>query len=73
MDSKFQNTCMQLSIYINSSQLICEKFGRQLVVASLLQCNIKSHLILRDLEKAKALFDEQDEEKLQLPKTPKSD
>lgn len=38
----------------------------QLVVASLLQRNIKSRLILRDLEKAKALFGEQDEEKLQV-------
>lgn len=38
----------------------------QLVVASLLQRNIKSRLIIRDLEKAKALFGEQDEEKLQV-------
>ncbi|XP_004510204.1 uncharacterized protein At5g02240 [Cicer arietinum] len=38
----------------------------QLVVASLLQRNIKSRLILRDLEKAKALFGEQDEERFQV-------
>ncbi|XP_045790983.1 uncharacterized protein At2g37660, chloroplastic-like [Trifolium pratense] len=38
----------------------------QLVTASLLQRNIKSRLILRDLEKAKALFGEQDEERLQV-------
>lgn len=38
----------------------------QLVVASLLQRNIKLRLILRDLEKAKTLFGEQDEEKLQV-------
>lgn len=38
----------------------------QLVVASLLQQNVKSRLILRDPEKAKELFGEQDKEKLQV-------
>ncbi|RDY00777.1 putative protein, chloroplastic, partial [Mucuna pruriens] len=38
----------------------------QLVVASLLQRNVKSRLILRDPEKATELFGEQDEEKLQV-------
>ncbi|KAK7350557.1 hypothetical protein VNO77_09305 [Canavalia gladiata] len=38
----------------------------QLVVASLLQRNVKSRLILRDPEKATELFGEQDKEKLQV-------
>lgn len=38
----------------------------QLVVASLLQRNVKSRLILRDPEKARELFGEQDKEKLQV-------
>ncbi|KAL0371070.1 UNVERIFIED_CONTAM: putative protein, chloroplastic [Sesamum angustifolium] len=38
----------------------------QLVVASLLNRNIKSRLLLRNPEKATALFGEQDEEKLQV-------
>ncbi|KAF9665622.1 hypothetical protein SADUNF_Sadunf16G0142200 [Salix dunnii] len=38
----------------------------QLVVASLLKQNIKSRLLLRDPEKAIALFGKQDEEKLQV-------
>ncbi|KAJ6315615.1 hypothetical protein OIU78_018979 [Salix suchowensis] len=38
----------------------------QLVVASLLNQNIKSRLLLRDPEKAMALFGKQDEEKLQV-------
>ncbi|MED6127036.1 hypothetical protein PIB30_084266 [Stylosanthes scabra] len=40
----------------------------QLVVASLLQRNVKSRLILRDPEKAKALFGKQDEDKLEVVK-----
>ncbi|KAL3828224.1 hypothetical protein ACJIZ3_017026 [Penstemon smallii] len=40
----------------------------QLVVASLLSRNIKSRLLLRNPEKASALFGEQDEEKLQVHK-----
>ncbi|KAK9939521.1 hypothetical protein M0R45_016215 [Rubus argutus] len=38
----------------------------QLIVASLLNRNVKSRLLLRDTEKATALFGEQDEEKLQV-------
>ena len=38
----------------------------QLVVASLLDRNIKARLLLRDTEKATALFGEQDPEKLQV-------
>lgn len=41
-------------------------YSGQLVVASLLQKNVKSRLILRDPEKAKELFGEQDKEKLQV-------
>ncbi|KAH8520197.1 hypothetical protein Peur_039082 [Populus x canadensis] len=40
----------------------------QLVVAALLNRNIKSRLLLRDLEKAVALFGKQDEEKMQVYK-----
>ncbi|KAH1090663.1 hypothetical protein J1N35_017920 [Gossypium stocksii] len=40
----------------------------QLVVASLLNRNIKSRLLLRDPEKASSLFGNQDEEKLQVVK-----
>lgn len=48
-------------------QLTClTQYSGQLVLASLLQRNIKSRVILRDLEKAKALFGEQDEERLQV-------
>ncbi|XP_030521172.1 uncharacterized protein At2g34460, chloroplastic [Rhodamnia argentea] len=38
----------------------------QLVVASLLERNIKTRLLLRDLDKAKSLFGQQDEERLQV-------
>lgn len=38
----------------------------QLVVASLLNRNIKSRLLLRDPEKATSLFGNQDEDKLQV-------
>jgi len=41
-------------------------YSGQLVVASLLQQNIKSRLILRNPEKATELFGEQDKEKLQV-------
>ncbi|KAK3004792.1 hypothetical protein RJ639_019925 [Escallonia herrerae] len=40
----------------------------QLIVASLLNRNIKSRIIVRDCEKATTLFGEQDEEKLQVLK-----
>ncbi|KAF2551759.1 hypothetical protein F2Q68_00037693 [Brassica cretica] len=40
----------------------------QLVVASLLKRNIKSRLLLRDLEKATKLFGKQDEDSLQVVK-----
>lgn len=36
-------------------------------MAALLNRNIKSRLLLRDLEKAVALFGKQDEEKMQVP------
>ncbi|XP_054784300.1 sanguinarine reductase-like isoform X2 [Prosopis cineraria] len=55
---------------ISSSKLVLVVGGSggvgQLVVASLLKRNIKSRLLLRDPEKAKALFGEQDEETLQV-------
>ncbi|XP_030458723.2 protein TIC 62, chloroplastic [Syzygium oleosum] len=38
----------------------------QLVVASLLERNIKTRLFIRDLDKAKSLFGQQDEERLQV-------
>ncbi|XP_010045042.2 uncharacterized protein At2g34460, chloroplastic isoform X2 [Eucalyptus grandis] len=38
----------------------------QLVVASLLERNIKTRLLLRDLDKANSLFGQQDEERLQV-------
>lgn len=38
----------------------------QLIVASLLNRNIKARLLVRDTEKVTTLFGEQDEEKLQV-------
>ncbi|XP_028782494.1 sanguinarine reductase isoform X1 [Neltuma alba] len=55
---------------ISSSKLVLVVGGSggvgQLVVASLLRRNVKSRLLLRDPEKAKSLFGEQDEEILQV-------
>ncbi|KAL0419522.1 UNVERIFIED_CONTAM: putative protein, chloroplastic [Sesamum radiatum] len=52
--------------FFSSNQDVKVAQGRQLVVASLLNRNIKSRLLLRNPEKATALFGEQDEEKLQV-------
>lgn len=60
-------TCGQsqtLHVFHNINKLLF--FSGQLVVASLLNRNIKSRLLLRDPEKAISLFGNQDEEKLQV-------
>ncbi|XP_050370348.1 sanguinarine reductase [Argentina anserina] len=58
------------SVPSSSSKLVLVIGGTggvgQLVVASLLDRNIKARLLLRDTEKATALFGEQDNEKLQV-------
>lgn len=61
--SKFSFLLLQLVLYDDVLVI-----SGQLVVASLLKRNIKSRLLLRDLEKATKLFGKQDEDSLQVVK-----
>lgn len=62
------NGCCYLGSFVSFSTCFVLISG-QLIVASLLNRNVKSRLLLRDTEKATALFGEQDEEKLQVPRS----
>ncbi|KAE8691669.1 NAD(P)-binding Rossmann-fold superfamily protein isoform 2 [Hibiscus syriacus] len=57
---------LSLMGYVVDVQGLGKDFAWQLVVAALLNRNIKSRLIFRDPEKAVSLFGNQDEEKLQI-------
>ncbi|MBA0858207.1 hypothetical protein Goshw_022814 [Gossypium schwendimanii] len=70
--SNSETTLLSQTIPLSSSKLVLVVGATggvgQLVVASLLNRNIKSRLLLRDPEKAISLFGNQDEEKLQVVK-----
>lgn len=63
---KFGNAWFNAYLMLARLVMDLAYFAGQLVVASLLKRNVKLRLLLRDPEKAKSLFGEQDEETLQV-------